>query len=111
MAQPVRADLVRPDPGQMFAQALPQVVVTAVGNRRTVSVPEHAVLRMAAAAIEGVLAKTTGQCWRDGLPSHSLTLLLQLNNTLVKIDVSQAKRESTPTPTGSLDVETQQETI
>ena len=59
---PVRADLLGFHPGQVLAEALPQVVVPAGGNRRAVRVPQQALAGVQAAPAFRVREQVGHQC-------------------------------------------------
>jgi hypothetical protein len=96
VSQPVRGDALGGDPGQVLADALPEVVVPAVGDRSAVVVPQQlrGAGRIAVATLVPVRQQRPHQGRRDRLPALGAALLMQPDQALLRVQVTSAR----PTP-------------
>jgi hypothetical protein len=107
---PVRADALDRHPGQMSADAGPQVVIAPVGDRPSAGVPQQ--LRAGrGVALFGVLAQAGHQGGRDRLPAECPALFPQQDQALLRVEVLRAQGQSTATPAGSFSVQPQQQRV
>src|SRR5436305_12522966 len=90
----------------MLAQAYPQPVVAAVGDRLTAAVPEQrpSAAPVAVSAFVPVREQMPHQRRGDRLPPLRTALLPQLDQALVRVEVDRAAVERTATPAGRLGV-------
>ncbi len=63
VAEPVGADLLAGDPGQVFAEALPEMVVAAPGQWCSVAVAQQRSAVVGGAAFVGVAEQVGHECW------------------------------------------------
>ena len=98
------------DPGQVFAEAFPQVVVPAVGDRLAIVLAEQAPIRWCM-AFPGVLLKVGHEGWGDGLPPLRLALLPQQDPALDRVKVDGPEGEGTAAPAGGFDVQAQEQGV
>lgn len=66
---------MRGDPGQLPAEAFPQVAVPAAGQRVTIAVAQQCVAGRDGAAVLRVLGETAGEQRADRLPVRGAALL------------------------------------
>ena len=89
MPNPVGTDLLGPDPGQLPAQAGPQMVIPAGGDRAAVRVPQQLPLGRGV-PLPGVLDQAAHQSGGDRLPADSLALFPQPDQVLIRVQVLRA---------------------
>src|SRR6266536_3245566 len=111
MPQPVRGDALGGDPGQLFADAFPEVVVAAAGDRLPVAVPQQSICGRDRATAAGVLVEVGGEVEGDRLPAQRGALLGQLYEAVFGIEVGQLESECSPASAGGLGVQTQQQSV
>ena len=97
VTDPVRADLLSPDPGQVPPSPGPQVVIPPGGDRLPAGVPKQlpARRRMPLAA---VLDEPAHQGGGDRLTAHRLALLPQQDQALIRIQIIRAQRRRATAP-------------
>ena len=97
-------------PGQVPADAGPQVVVAAVGDRLPVAVAQQLPARRGVPFL-GVLDEAGHQGGGDRLPADRLALLPQQDQALVRVQVLRAQRQRAAAAAGGLGVQPQQQRV
>jgi hypothetical protein len=106
----VHADLLRAHPGQVPAEAVPQVVVAAVGDAAAVAVAQQLPVRWRA-AFPGVPEQGGHQGGRDWLPPDGLAFLAQQDQALLGIEILRAQRQCAAAAASGLGVQAQQQRV
>lgn len=110
VAQLVGGDLLGGHPGQVGAEARPEVVVASAGDRRTTGVAQQRAV-LDGAAVLGVVVQVGHQGGGDRLPAHGLALLPQEDQTLVRVEIARAQRQGAAATAGGFGVQPQQERV
>ena len=89
---PVHADLLRPYPGQVPAEAFQQVVIAAVGDAAAGAVAQQLPVRWRV-AFSGVPEQGGHEGGRNWLPPDGLAFLAQQDQALLGIEILRAHRD------------------
>src|SRR5262249_17752774 len=99
------------DPRQVLADALPEVVVAAAGDRLPGVVAQQTVGGREGAAGAGVLVEGGGEVEGDRLPAQCGALLGQPHQPAVAVQVGQLESECAAASAGGLGVQAQQQGV
>ena len=111
VAEPVGRDALGRDPGEVVAEACPDVVVAAGGDGAAVAVAEQLVGGEDSTAGGGVIDQAGGEGWGDGLPAHGVAFLVETHEAEVWVEVLESEGEGAAAAAGGLGVQPQEEGV
>jgi hypothetical protein len=111
VAQPVGGDALGGDPGEVVAEAFPEVVVASAGEGAAVAVAQELVGGQDSAAGGGVIDEAVGEGWGDGLPADRGAFLSQPHQAPVGVEVGEVDGECSAAAASGFGVQPEQQGV
>lgn len=89
VTEPVGGDALGGDPGQLVAQACPEVVVAAAGHGTPVAETQERIGGQGRAVVGGMVGEAVCEGRANGLPADGVAFLPELDQALFGVEIGQ----------------------